>query len=76
VQGVKGVREIHHLHVWELDEGFHIVTAHVVVEDGEETVVLKQQIRQRLIELGHCEVTLEFERVGEECLDPEHPSGF
>lgn len=73
---VKGVLSVHHLHVWELDRGFHVLTAHVVVANDSDVVVIKQQLRLSLRELGPCEVTLEIETEGEFCLDPVHPTEF
>jgi cobalt-zinc-cadmium efflux system protein len=70
------VLSAHHVHVWELDVGFHIVSAHLVVPENADVVAIKQQIRARLLKLGHCEVTLELEKDGEICLDPAHPSDF
>ncbi len=73
---VDGVLEVHHVHVWELDAGFHVVTAHLVLRDNGDPVAIKQQIREQLLKVGKCEVTLEVEVEGEQCLDPAHPSEF
>lgn len=74
--GIDGVKSTHHVHVWELDQGFHIITAHLVVSKGGNLPSIKRLIRSRLQELGPCEVTLELEEEGEVCLDPVHPSEF
>jgi cobalt-zinc-cadmium efflux system protein len=74
MMSVDGVVGVHHVHVWELDAGFHVVTGHVVIKQDAKVVVIKQQIRERLTQLGSCEVTLEIEQEGEVCLDPVHPS--
>lgn len=73
---VEGVSSFHHVHVWELDSGFHIITAHLVLKIEADTATVKQLIRNKLLGLGKCEVTLEIEREGETCLDPVHPTSF
>ena len=73
---VEGVSGFHHVHVWELDSGFHVITAHLVLKADVDDTSIKQQIRSKLLELGRCEVTLEIEREGEACLDPIHPTSF
>lgn len=72
LSGITDVQGIHHVHVWELEGGFHVVTAHLVVREGSDVVSIKQQARAQLQLLGRCEVTLEVENPGEKCLDPEH----
>lgn len=69
---IDGVEDVHHLHVWELDTGFHVVSAHVVLKQDAEAFGVKAQIREKLLEIGRCEVTLETEKIGEVCLDPVH----
>ena len=71
---VKGVKSFHHVHVWELDTDFNVVSAHIVLHSDAEASVVKKQIRDLLLQLGHCEVTLEFESSDELCLDPAHPT--
>ncbi|MEY4617790.1 MAG: hypothetical protein RJB66_2750 [Pseudomonadota bacterium] len=71
---VEGVKGVHHVHVWELDQGFHIATAHLVVAEGAPISVVKQKSRSLLQSLGPCELTIEIEQEGEICLDPVHPA--
>lgn len=73
---VEGVVDAHHVHVWELDAGFHVVTAHLVLREKVDAVAIKHQVRDQLLKVGRCEVTLEVEKEGEACLDPAHPSEF
>lgn len=61
---IEGVVDLHHIHVWELDEESRALEAHVVVESAylEEIETVKQQLKERLEEkyrLHHS--TLEFE---------------
>ena len=73
---VNGVVDFHHIHVWELDTGFHIITAHLVLKRDGDVVLIKQEVRHILQTLGRCEVTLEIEFEGEKCLDPTHPESL
>jgi len=69
LQSIPGVVEIHHLHVWELDEHDRALEAHVVVDDEHLTrwTEIKQAIKLRLSEQFHIHhSTVEFESVGEE----------
>ncbi|MDQ8203854.1 cation diffusion facilitator family transporter [Pelagicoccus sp. SDUM812003] len=66
----EGVRELHHLHVWELDESHRALEAHVVLEGDciEKMGAVKRRLRETLqdrFEIVHC--TLEFETVSERC---------
>ena len=66
--GLPGVADVHHVHVWQLDEEHRALEAHLVVpEDAAEFVKVKQAARALLRErfrIGHS--TLEFEQPGEE----------
>lgn len=63
MEDVDGVREVHHLHAWNLGSEDVSLTCHVVV--GERslagTAPLAAQLRQRLSELGVGHATFEFE---------------
>ncbi|MEZ4522689.1 MAG: cation diffusion facilitator family transporter [Thermomicrobiales bacterium] len=66
MESVDGVREIHHLHIWELGEDSRALEAHVVVRDNEPGRMepVKRQLKALLAEdfhIHHC--TLEFESV-------------
>lgn len=73
---VVGLSGFHHVHVWELDSGFHIITIHLVLKPDADAIAIKQEIRDKFSSLGPCEVTLEVEREGENCVDPSHPASF
>lgn len=69
MQEVGGVVDIHHLHVWQLDEHHLALEAHVVVEDAlwPEIASVKRRLKSQLeaeFEIEHS--TLEFEQVGED----------
>lgn len=62
--GVPGVRDVHHVHVWSLDETSASVEAHLVVDttDVAEIEEIKRAVRERLAEtLGVRHSTLETE---------------
>src|SRR6478735_10603731 len=50
LQSVPGVAEVHHVHLWELDEHHRALEAHIVVEPAqlERWTVIKQELKQRL----------------------------
>ncbi|MEX2306728.1 MAG: cation diffusion facilitator family transporter [Pirellulales bacterium] len=77
LQAIEGVVEIHHLHLWELDEHHRALEAHVVVDD--EHLVrwseIKQEIKLRLGDrFGIHHSTVEFESPGEEACAPCPPA--
>jgi cobalt-zinc-cadmium efflux system protein len=64
MEAVEGVTEIHHLHVWELDEEHRALEAHVVVAEThlEDWTTIKRELKQRLGEQFRIyHTTLEFE---------------
>ena len=77
LQSIAGVVEIHHLHLWELDEDERALEAHVVVEEEHlaRWTQIKQEIKLRLGEqfrIHHS--TVEFESPGEEACAPCPPA--
>jgi cobalt-zinc-cadmium efflux system protein len=76
MHAVEGVAEIHHLHLWELDEHHRALEAHVVVEPKqlERWVEIKQQLKQCLgdkFDIQHS--TLELEARDEDTCRPCPP---
>ncbi len=73
LQSVAGVAEVHHLHLWELDEHHSALEAHIVVEPEllDRWTVIKQELKLRLSErFGIQHSTLEFETHDEEECNP------
>lgn len=71
---IAGVHEVHHIHVWQIDEHHRALEAHVVTQSGFEDMetikgALKELLRQEF-EISHS--TLEFEPQGV-CLDTSEP---
>ena len=71
VEFVPGVVEMHHIHVWELDEHRRAMEAHIVIATASsmsELESLKTKVRtvlQERFHIPHC--TLEMESEGAAC---------
>ncbi len=73
LQSVVGVAEVHHLHLWELDEHHSALEAHIVVEPAQldRWATIKQELKLRLRQHFNIEhSTLEFETCGEDECSP------
>lgn len=70
---IKGVLDIHHMHIWSIDGVNHYGTLHVVTK-SKDTERIKKDIREELLEHGIGHVTIEIETEEEKCSDKEcHP---
>jgi cobalt-zinc-cadmium efflux system protein len=72
IKKIKHVRDVHDLHIWTLDGEYHVVTLHVVVEQGlspERNADIKAGVRGLLAKRGIDHITVEIEREDEECLN-------
>ena len=62
-----GVEDVHHVHIWSMDGNSNFATMHIVTNcDGH---IIKEEVREELLEHGINHVTLELETVGEHCLE-------
>ncbi|HFC53944.1 MAG TPA: cation transporter [Gammaproteobacteria bacterium] len=62
MEGMEGVSNVHHLHVWQLDEHENALEAHVVIADFNHTEQIKRALKtelERRFSITHS--TLEFE---------------
>ena len=62
IENIEGVKDAHHVHIWQLDEQRNAFECHIVLEEGTEMDNLKAKIKQMLhdqFEIEHS--TLEFE---------------
>ena len=66
---VKGVRAVHHLHVWAMSTTENALTAHVVLQRLEELEPVKRALKELLRAEGIEHATLEFETAAESCCD-------
>jgi cobalt-zinc-cadmium efflux system protein len=76
LEAMEGIVEVHHVHIWELDEHHRALEAHIVVDDHHllRWAEIKAQIKQHLSERFHVHhSTLEFERRGEDACQPCPP---
>lgn len=64
MEAEQGVKNVHHVHIWRLDEKRNALEAHVVIEEAGRIDDIKQKLKSALHEqfdIGHS--TLEFELV-------------
>ena len=66
---VGGVKNIHHLHIWKINEATTCATLHVVTNSP--TVSIKKQIKSIFNKYGISHVTVEFESEDEDCQEKE-----
>jgi len=70
MEDVKGVSNVHHVHIWQLDEHKNSLEAHVVIDDFIETetvkTVLKAELEQRF-SIAHSTLEFETSRCGKAC---------
>jgi cobalt-zinc-cadmium efflux system protein len=70
IKSIKIVRDTHDLHIWSLDEDYHVLTIHVVLSESlpqKEMIQLKDDIRTALNQEGIVHATIEFEFPEEAC---------
>lgn len=70
VMKIKGVKDIHHIHIWALSTTETAFTAHLVLADDatmEEEKIIKQNVKKELEHQNIHHITLETERENEEC---------
>jgi cobalt-zinc-cadmium efflux system protein len=61
---VPGVRGVHELHLWSLDGRFHVLTAHLVADPGEDRHALRDAVREVLrarFQVEHATLQVETE---------------
>lgn len=66
---IKGVKDVHHIHVWSLDGYNNYSTIHLV-EDGKNDDI-KKLVKEELKEHGIIHTTIELEKIGEACFEEE-----
>ena len=67
---IKGVINVHHIHVWSIDGVNNYATMHVRTNEND-LKTLKQMIKEELVEHDIAHVTIEFENEDEICDDLE-----
>jgi len=72
---VKGVKDLHHIHVWALSTRENALTAHLVLSAEttlEEEGKIKHNLKHQLEHKNIHHITLETEREGQLCEDEKH----
>ncbi len=64
---IKGVVEIHHIHIWSISTNENGITCHVKIDDLENIPSIKEKIKKELKEHNISHSTLEFEINTENC---------
>ncbi|WP_126454497.1 cation diffusion facilitator family transporter [Sulfuriflexus mobilis] len=62
MENTSGVSNVHHVHIWQLDEHTNALEAHVVIDDFSQITTIKSTIKDELLQrfsIDHS--TLEFE---------------
>ena len=70
---IEGVVDVHHIHIWNMDEHSIYATMHIVTDADPHKI--KEMVREELSEHGICHATLETELPGETCHDTDCHSG-
>ena len=73
IEGVEGVKSVHHLHIWALSTMQNALTAHIVLKEEVQLTgiqKIKAEIRHRAEHLGIQHCTLETEGAGDKCEQP------
>lgn len=73
MRGVEGVKDVHHVHLWQMQEDAAALDAHVIVDGSKwnELEEIKHQIKSKLQqEFGIAHSTLELENNDGCCNDP------
>ena len=72
LDGLRGIADVHHLHLWSLDGENHVLTAHLVLDETvayKEATRLKSEISEALTSYRLAHTTIEFEWPDEVCRD-------
>lgn len=64
---IKGVKDVHHIHIWSIDGFNNYATMHVVSTEKNKNI--KKLVKDELKEHGICHTTIEIEGIDEKCND-------
>ncbi|MDR2969472.1 MAG: cation diffusion facilitator family transporter [Tannerellaceae bacterium] len=67
ITSVRGVENVHHLHVWPISTTETALTAHIVLSDISRMEEIKEEVKQELSHTGIQHATLESELPGRDC---------
>jgi cobalt-zinc-cadmium efflux system protein len=69
IKQVKGVTDVHHIHIWSMSTNENALTSHIVVKNLTEIPEIKATIKKELYEHHITHSTLEFEIKEEKCIE-------
>ena len=64
---IKNIIDVHHIHIWSIDGYNNYATMHIVSDD--DSIKVKQEVRNKLKEYKISHVTIEIENTKERCED-------
>ena len=64
---IKNIIDVHHIHIWSIDGYNNYATMHIVSDD--DSIKVKQEVRNKLKEYKISNVTIEIENTKERCED-------
>lgn len=67
LQALKGVRDVHDLHIWSLDGADHVMTLHARLAPEADPRLVKGEIRHLARHHGVFHTTIELEGLNEDC---------
>ena len=70
IAAVRGIKSVHHVHIWAISTTVNSLTAHVVVADGfypNDSARISEEVRMALVPLKISHTTLELEPYNSEC---------
>ncbi len=68
MEAVEGVRDVHHIHLWQIDEHRSALEAHIVIDRFEDTARIKAALKARLgdvFDITHSTLEFEIENCGD-----------
>ena len=68
MEDVEGVLDVHHLHLWQIDEHRSALEAHIVIDRFEDTARIKDALKERLgkaFDITHSTLEFEIENCGD-----------
>jgi cobalt-zinc-cadmium efflux system protein len=69
LRGIKGLEEVHDIHVWTLTSGFVAMSGHGVIDDLSMHRRILDEVNRRLAERGISHVTFQLEPRPLHCIE-------
>lgn len=70
ISKIKGVKDVHHIHIWSIDGNTNYSTMHIVT-NSKDIKSLKEQIREEMSKHGIIHNTIEIENNEDKCTEKE-----